>query len=177
MGTEAGLKFVKPMECTAVANIPGDATKWLYEVKLDGYRCCAVVRNGKAYLYSRYGNAWPQRLPAITRALAQIGEPLILDGEIVAVDRNGVPSFQELQNWQSTRLQIVYYVFDLLHRGTRDLRRIPIEERKAELEDLAKLFEEPVRLSATLDVKLSTLVQSRSSSSAAVSPKRRRSRD
>ena len=108
MGTEAGLKFVRPMECTPVDKIPDEASKWLYEVKLDGYRCCAVVKNGKAFLYSRYGNAWPQRFPAITRALAALNEPVILDGEIVAVDRNGVPSFQELQNWQSTRLQIVY---------------------------------------------------------------------
>src|SRR5689334_5975180 len=99
------------MECTPVDKIPDDAAKWLYEVKLDGYRCCAVVKNGKAFLYSRYGNAWPDRFPKITRALASIGENVILDGEIVAIDRQGRPSFQELQNFQKTRMQIVYYVF------------------------------------------------------------------
>lgn len=158
MGTETGLKFVKPMECTSVAEIPDDASKWLYEVKLDGYRCCAVVKNGKAFLYSRYGNAWPGRFPEIEEALTSIGTPMILDGEIVAVDSAGRPSFQELQNWQKTRLSIVYYVFDILHRDGQDLRRLPIEERKTALTAVAERFREPVRLASTLEVKLSTLV-------------------
>src|SRR5256885_14039446 len=50
----AGAGFVKPMECTPVDEIPDDASKWIYEVKLDGYRCCAIVKKGKAFLYSRY---------------------------------------------------------------------------------------------------------------------------
>lgn len=53
--------FVKPMECTKVDELPDDPAKWLYEVKLDGYRCCAVVRRGKPELYSRYGNPWPEQ--------------------------------------------------------------------------------------------------------------------
>jgi bifunctional non-homologous end joining protein LigD len=158
VATDTGLKFVRPMECTAVDEIPDDASKWMYEVKLDGYRCCAVVKNGKAFLYSRYGNAWPERFPKITSALAAIDEPVVLDGEIVAIDRQGRPSFQELQSFQKTRLSIVYYVFDILHRGSRDLRRVPIEERKQNLEEIAKQFEEPVRIAATLDVKLSMLI-------------------
>jgi bifunctional non-homologous end joining protein LigD len=158
VATEAGLKFVRPMECVPVAEIPDDPAKWLYEVKLDGYRCCAVVKKGRAYLYSRYGNPWPGRFPEIARALTAVDEPVILDGEIVAVDRQGRPSFQELQNWQKTKLQIVFYAFDILHRGGQDLRRLPIESRKEQLEEVSLSFEEPVRLAAALDVRLSTLV-------------------
>src|SRR3982751_4050868 len=95
-------RFIPPMECTAVPELPDDRAKWLYEVKLDGYRCCAVIRPPKAMLYSRYGNLWTDRFRNIVDALARFKEPMILDGEIVALDRNGLPSFQELQNWQST---------------------------------------------------------------------------
>jgi bifunctional non-homologous end joining protein LigD len=82
---------------------------------------------------------------------------MVLDGEIVALDRHGLPNFQELQNWQSTRAPIVFYAFDLLHRGHRDLRRLPIEERKAMLDHLR--FEDPVRLGLSVDAKLSTVTR------------------
>ena len=150
-------QFIAPMECTAVAELPDDKSTWLYEVKLDGYRCCAVVRPPKALLYSRYGNLWTDRFHNIARALAKFDEPMVLDGEIVALDRNGLPNFQELQNWQSTRAPIVFYAFDLLHRGERDLRRMPIEERKAMLDQLP--FEDPIRLGLSVDAKLSTVTR------------------
>ena len=74
------------MECTPVAEMPDDPSKWIYEVKLDGYRCCAVIKRNRAHLYSRYGNAWPERFPEIHSALAALGESMALDGEICAVD-------------------------------------------------------------------------------------------
>jgi bifunctional non-homologous end joining protein LigD len=151
------MKFIPPMECTPVPELPDDTSKWLYEVKLDGYRCCAVVRGGgKASIYSRYGNLWTDRFHSIRNALAAIDIPMILDGEIVALDRDGLPSFQQLQNWQSTRAPIVFYAFDLLQLEDRDLRRLPIEERKRALESVA--LSDPLRLSATLDAPLNDLV-------------------
>ena len=142
-----------------MAQVPDDRERWLYEVKLDGYRCCAVVDGrGRAQLYSRYGNPWPERFPEIHEALSELEEPLVLDGEIVAVDAKGRPSFQELQNWQSTRLRIVYYVFDITHRGGRDLMSVPIEERKAILNDVARSFREPLRIADSLDADLAVLV-------------------
>src|SRR5688500_13209820 len=101
------LAFVRPMECTPVDEVPGDRDRWIYEVKLDGYRCCAVIRSDGAELYSRYGNLWRDRFQHIRSALA-VWPPCILDGEIVAVDAAGRPSFQELQNWQSTRHLVVF---------------------------------------------------------------------
>src|SRR5438067_8569006 len=147
--------FIPPMECTAVGELPDDRAKWLYEVKLDGYRCCAVIRPSKAMLYSRYGNLWTDRFRNIVGALAKFKEPMILDGEIVALDRNGLPSFQELQNWQSTRAPIVFYAFDLLQTGDRDLRRLALEDRKELLGELP--FEDPLRVALTIDAKLSTV--------------------
>lgn len=142
-----------------MAEVPDDPARWLYEVKLDGYRCCAVVdARGRAQLFSRYGNPWPERFPAIHAALGELREPLVLDGEIVAVDKHGRPSFQELQNWQSTRLRIVFYAFDITHRGGRDLVSLPIEERKAILAGVAQNFREPLRLAESLDADLRTLV-------------------
>ena len=149
------LHFVPPMECTAVAELPDDRAQWLYEVKLDGYRCCAVIRPPKAMLYSRYGNLWTDRFRHIAAALAKFKEPMILDGEIVALDRNGLPSFQELQNWQSTRAPIVFYAFDLLQVADRNVHRLPLEDRKELLDELP--FEDPLRLALTIDAKLSTV--------------------
>ena len=151
----APLKFIPPMECTPVAELPDDSAKWLYEVKLDGYRCCAVARGrGKAALYSRYGNLWTDRFDEIRNALGALKRPMILDGEIVALDRNGLPSFQQLQN---NRGPIVFYAFDLLHLGGRDLRREAVEERKKLLQKIP--LAEPLRFSAVLDAPLPTLVQ------------------
>jgi bifunctional non-homologous end joining protein LigD len=144
------------MECTAVDAVPDDPQKWMYEVKLDGYRCCAVVAGRSTMLYSRYGNPWPDRFQKIRASLADLGRSMVLDGEIVAVDAEGRPSFQELQNWQSTRHHIVYYVFDITSLDGRDLRPAPIEERKNILSSLA--LEDPVRLSETLEARLRTLV-------------------
>lgn len=147
------------MECTAVADLPDDPQKWLYEVKLDGYRCCAIANGrGGAQLFSRYGNPWPERFPAIHAALGELAESAVLDGEIVAVDANGRPSFQELQNWQSTPLLIVYYAFDVTWLEGRDLTRLPIEERKKVLEELARDFRDPLRVSAALDAPLHRLI-------------------
>ena len=142
-----------------MAEVPDDPARWLYEVKLDGYRSCAVVdRRARAQLYSRYGNPWPERFPDIHEALSELAEPLVLDGEIVAVDAQGRPSFQELQNWQSTRLRIVYYIFDITHRDGRDLVSLPIEERKTILAAVAERFREPLRLADALEADLRTLV-------------------
>lgn len=147
--------FVPPMECTAVDEIPADRSRWLYEVKLDGYRCCAVAGQRSADLYSRYGNLWRDRFQHIRSALATLPS-CVLDGEIVAVNAAGTPSFQELQNWRSTRHRIVFYAFDIVHFGGRSTRGLPLEERKAILENLP--FADPIRLSDSLDAPLSRLV-------------------
>lgn len=147
--------FVSPMECTPVAQLPDDAATWLYEVKLDGYRACAVVSGGgRASLYSRRGNLWTDRFAEIRDALAQTGRSMVLDGEIVALDASGRPSFQELQNHRSTRYPIVFYAFDIVHLEGRDLRRQPLTERKEILSDVAHDFAHPLLLATPLEADL-----------------------
>ena len=116
-----------------------------------------MVNREAPRLFSRYGNPWPDRFGEIREALSRLPD-VVLDGEIVAVDRAGLPSFQELQNWQSTRHQIVFYAFDILNFEGRDLRALPVEERKRILEDAASRFRDPLRLSAALDAPLHRLV-------------------
>jgi bifunctional non-homologous end joining protein LigD len=150
--------FVRPMECKLVGRLPeGDA--WVYELKLDGYRVIAVKKQNGVQLLSRYGNSLSQRFAGITAALREAAlEDVVLDGEVVALDEEGRPSFQELQNSSSTRQPIVYYVFDVLHYGGRDLQRLPLHQRKTALEEVGKAFAEPVRLAAVLDADLPSLL-------------------
>jgi bifunctional non-homologous end joining protein LigD len=150
--------FVAPMECAPVAELPDDAATWIYEPKLDGYRCCAVVRNNRtAVLHSRQGNQWTDRFVMIREELARLACPMVLDGEIVALDPRGRPSFQELQNWQRTKLPIVFYAFDITNLDGHDLRHLPLIRRKAILADVASSFRYPVLVSAAPETDLETM--------------------
>jgi len=72
---------------------------WLYELKLDGYRALAIKSGGKIRLRSRNGNDFNPRYPGIVQALADMPDETVLDGEVVALDEEGRPSFNTLQNY------------------------------------------------------------------------------
>ncbi len=153
-------EFVTPMECTPVAELPDDPAQWLYELKLDGWRCIAVKQGRSAALYSRYGNNLSSKFPAIRSTLAGLHLPTcVLDGELVALDPEGRPVFQELQNHRTTRLPIFYYVFDVLTFNDRMLRHLALDVRKSVLASLAVNFTDPIRYAATFDVPLPKLVR------------------
>ncbi|ALM82720.1 DNA ligase D [Bordetella sp. N] len=144
-----------PQLATLFAGKPPTGDEWVYELKFDGYRLLARVDNGKVRLYTRNGNDWTARLPHLEQALAKL--PIVdgwLDGEIVVPDDEGRPNFQALQNaFDSDRTKgIVYYLFDAPYLSGRDLRGIPLEERRGWL---AKVMErgpgEPLRFSETFD--------------------------
>ncbi len=121
---------VKPMLATLVDE-PFDREGWLFEVKWDGYRAIAEVRQGDVRLYSRNLQPFNDRFPSIMEALPKIGLEAILDGEVVIVDEKGVSQFQLLQNYLRTRSgTLVYYVFDLLYLEGHDLRKLPLLRRK-----------------------------------------------
>src|SRR4051794_33032879 len=104
---------------------------WMLERKLDGVRCLAFVRKGKVTLLSRTRK--PLGYTAVAEALDGFGEDVILDGEVVAVDAKGEPlSFQALQRGGDP----VLWAFDVLWRGSEDLRERPLSERRAVLEQL-----------------------------------------
>ncbi len=145
--------FVPPMLATpAGLPEPGrDDDRWLWEPKLDGYRIMALLRDGKARLLSRNAIDVTGRYPGIARELdGQAGTSLVLDGEVVAVDDRGRPSFQALQGLDQAPAAgspstVVYYVFDILYCDGYDLRQVPLKRRKEVLKAALTTSEE-VRL-------------------------------
>jgi bifunctional non-homologous end joining protein LigD len=130
-------------------------------LKLDGYRALAFKTRGRVELRSRNNKDFASRYPSIADALQKISDETILDGEIVAFDESGRPSFNKLQNYGSSTAPIYYYAFDLLMLAGRDLRSEPLEKRREllRLKVLSK-FNDPVRYSPTLDTPLNELIQS-----------------
>jgi bifunctional non-homologous end joining protein LigD len=108
--------------------------EWSYEVKWDGYRA-QIVRNGAAVsLASRNLKDITGQFRGVAHAAGRIAaKTAVVDGEIVAVDETGRPSFQALHHWAMAGLSIVYYAFDLLHLNGRDLLRVPLDARRVEL--------------------------------------------
>ena len=88
--------------------------QWLYELKLDGYRAIAFKRNGAVHLRSRNDNDFNGRYPAVVEALKKLPDDTVIDGEVVAFDQEGRPSFNALQNYGSAPAPVVYYVFDVM---------------------------------------------------------------
>jgi bifunctional non-homologous end joining protein LigD len=141
--------FIEPMRCKAVAALPEDE-QWRFEVKFDGYRCIAVRSDAEITLYSRNRNILNDRFPNIVEALRSIDGDFVLDGEIVALDEQGRPSFQLLQNARGRPLSVYFYVFDLLNYGGEALQRETIERRLERLNELLPEPFDPLRLSPVL---------------------------
>ena len=130
------LHDVRPMLTTS-AKEPFDDPDWLFEIKLDGYRCIAEIERGKVLIYSRNNISFKQRFADIARTLESIDRDAVLDGEIVALDDKGRSYFQLLQNHQRTgQGNICFFVFDLLYLDGKDLRGLPLIERKEILRNL-----------------------------------------
>src|SRR5919198_5046385 len=107
--------FVEPMLALLVQRLPA-GEEWSYEMKLDGYRCIASKSQSGIQLLSRRNNSFNRRFPMIAMALEGLQPGTILDGEVVALDESGRPSFNLLQNYRS-KPRIYFYVFDILaHR-------------------------------------------------------------
>jgi bifunctional non-homologous end joining protein LigD len=125
----------KPMMALASETLPVGPL-WTYEVKWDGYRTIAVKDGPRVRLFSRNLKDVTARYPAVARLVAATAPRVaILDGEVVALDEHGRPSFQALQHHQAHAL--AFYAFDLLHLGGLDLMRAPLAERRAKLTGIA----------------------------------------
>jgi bifunctional non-homologous end joining protein LigD len=127
--------FVEPMECLAVTK-PPDGSQWLWELKLDGYRAIAVKSGQDTHLYSRAGKTFDNKFQYIVQALQDIPTGTVLDGEVVALDDSGRPSFNLLQNFAAEAGRVRYFVFDLLCYRDRDLTHLPLIERRKLLASL-----------------------------------------
>ena len=106
------------------------------EVKLDGYRAIAIKADGRVQLRSRNNKDFNRKYPTIAVALAALPDETVIDGEIVALDDSGRPSFNSLQNYGSASAPILYYVFDVLLLSGRDLMSEPLAHRRDLLRNL-----------------------------------------
>ncbi len=146
-------EFVPPMKAK-LADAPPASGDWIYELKFDGYRALALKDGAEARLLSRNEKDFTTRFPEIADAVAQLPcKGAILDGEIVALDAEGRPSFQLLQQSELSkeRPALCFYIFDLLEMEGEDLRGEPLSERKRRLEKLAEGAGDPIRFSANID--------------------------
>lgn len=121
---------VKPMLAT-LTDEPFDGKEWLFEIKQDGYRTIAEIEASSVQLYSRNNLSFTTRFAPIAQALAAVRRDSVYDGEVVVLDDQGRSSFQLLQNFNETGAgDIHYFIFDLLYLDGRDLRSLPLIERK-----------------------------------------------
>src|SRR5690242_14013528 len=156
--TTAG--FFEPMLLVATTSLP-EGEDWAYELKLDGYRALAFKNNGRVHLRSRNNKDFAVRYPAIASALQKLPDETVIDGEVVAFDDSGRPSFNTLQNFGSSTVPIFYYAFDVLILRGRDVRFEALERRRELLKTkvLSKLHQ-PIRYSPDLDAPIPDLIRS-----------------
>ncbi len=130
-------KVKSPMLAT-LSDAPFDDDDWLFEIKWDGYRgICTIDERGKMKLISRNGLDLLAKFPDMEDlAHAFSSVPIVVDGEIVSLDKQGRSDFQRLQYYGKERVPLTYVAFDVLYADGQDLRKRPLEERKALLERL-----------------------------------------
>ena len=122
------------MAAAVVDRLP-EGDDWLYEVKFDGYRALLIKRGDRVEIRSRNEKDLTATYPAVAAAARRLAaDTAVIDGEIVAVDAAGRPSFQALQHRSAhPEHAIVFYAFDLLHLDGEDLSSMPLEERRKKL--------------------------------------------
>jgi len=134
--TTAMPPFIEPQLCKLVGRATSEPG-WAHEVKFDGYRMQLRVENGHAQLRTRKGLEWTAKFFGIAEAASALPDCL-LDGEIVAMDKQGAPDFAALQAALSERMtdELIFFAFDVLFIAGDDLRQLPLRDRKAELKAL-----------------------------------------
>jgi bifunctional non-homologous end joining protein LigD len=155
---KANAAFIPPMLLLPTTALP-EGPAWSYELKLDGFRALAVKSDGSIRLRSRNDKDFNRRYPGVVRGLANLPDETVLDGEVVALDEAGRPSFTALQNFGSGTASVFYYVFDVLVLAGCDVMAQPLSARRELLErDVLPYLAEPVRHSPVLDATLPDLI-------------------
>ena len=138
-----------------------EGSEWRYELKHDGYRAIAFKSRGKLYLRSRNDKDFADRYPEILKGLTKLPDETVIDGEVVAFDEAGRPSFNALQNSAASDLKLAFYVYDLMVLEGKELMSEPYDVRRAILgKRVLPKLKEPVRYSATIDAALPDLIAS-----------------
>lgn len=127
-------------ELATLVTTPPEGDHWLHEIKWDGYRLLAQIKKGKVTLLTRRGNDWTTHFPGLVSAMRKLNiKDIILDGEVVALDKDRKANFQLLQNTleeAAIKTQLIYYAFDLLYYDGYSLLESPLIERKQLLKTL-----------------------------------------
>ncbi len=148
---KARLDFVPPMLARPVTELPS-GPNWIYELKLDGYRALVLKTRGVVTLFSRRGNNLSNNYPTIVRAFSFLPDDTIVDGELVVLDEEGRPTFSALHKSRFTPDALHFYVFDLLAYQRRDVRKLPLVERRELLERYVLTdMRDPIRLSVVFN--------------------------
>jgi bifunctional non-homologous end joining protein LigD len=152
--------FVEPMKAKLVDSMP--IGSWIYEIKFNGYRALALRGGSETRILSRNQKDLSSKFPEVKDSIAALDiQDAIIDGEIVALDEKGRSSFQLLQgiDMGQEKPPIVYYAFDLLRLNGKDLQGLPIEERKAKLEELLKKPPGVIRYSVSFTKDIPELLE------------------
>jgi DNA ligase D-like protein (predicted ligase) len=137
--------FIEPMECLAVTKLP-DGPEWVFQIKFDGYRAIAIKSDGKLNLVSRRRNSFNSQYPLVLKALGDLPDETVIDGEVVALDESARPDFNLLQHFRSQASCIHYFVFDLLIYNNRDLTRLSFIERRHFLNSVLNFSSSRIRI-------------------------------
>jgi bifunctional non-homologous end joining protein LigD len=125
-------KRLQPMLAT-LTDAPFDDAAWIFEDKYDGFRMVSEIRRGKVALYSRNGKIISDSYIEVAKALEGVKADAVIDGELVAIGKDGVSHFQLLQNALRHEAKLLYCAFDLMFFDGEDLRKLPLIERKKRL--------------------------------------------
>jgi len=143
------LPAFEPVQLATLVDRVPTSSDWMHEIKFDGYRILAAVAGDKVRLFTRSGLDWTDRFATIAQALAALDlPPALIDGEVVAFDAQGNPSFSALQAALKAdgQTQMAYFTFDLLRLSDRDLKPLPNIERKERLEALLAAAQPPLHV-------------------------------
>jgi bifunctional non-homologous end joining protein LigD len=137
--------FQEPQLATLVDEVP-PGSSWIHEYKYDGYRLLLAVGDAVATAWTRNGKDWSDKFKALVKAGAKLPAGCLIDGEVVALDDKGRPSFQLLQSTLKERegANLVFYAFDLLVDRGEDVRKLPNIERKQRLAALLQRVPAPI---------------------------------
>ena len=116
-----------------LTDAPFDDPGWVFESKWDGFRMVTCIEDGRVTLYSRNGKIISESYRQVARALEKVKQDAVLDGELVALDAQGISRFQLLQNALRSQATLRYYLFDLMFLNGNDLRGLPLVGRKVRL--------------------------------------------
>ncbi len=129
--------FIEPALASSVDRVPSGA-RWIHEIKFDGYRVQLHLANEAVTVYTRRGHDWTKRFKKVADDAWHIkAGSAVIDGEVVVPAADGSTDFSVLQNeLKGTSSKIVLVAFDLLYLNSRDLRGLPLFQRKAELKKI-----------------------------------------